>query len=848
MRSCTDVPPGPLLARYKMACIWPLASSVLLNLLAFAAAARRGLPATGTCLADCHGTDCSQRLLNHTVSVDDPTLTRRSCWAGCGASGYALAGVEAGHGCFCAHALAWSVSPLPASQCCTPCAGNGSEFCGARFRVEVLVTDQPLPSSGQTSGCPLPPAEQHPIDPRHIANGTVMLRSGYLDQPYCVVLPPRSSSVMGQQHWQQQQQHRRRQPRWVCTVTGSTGGEGSHGEHVQSLWSDDAGRHWSQAVTVEPPPLNARVANAYSTIVLGPAGRVYVIYNMNVNNVTKFPTGKAIGRTDCQGQFVMRWSEDGGETFSAERLVVPYRLTSVDSHNDFGGTTKEMWTVDQTKVRGGVAYFAFTKIEHYLLAPPEELWVLASPNILTEQDPRKVTWSLRPSGDHGLAPPFHNVSDETTVIEEAHVVPLNQSGGFYMIGRTTMGYVAAAWTLNADADEWGPTRYAQYWDPASNLSTAAGNRLLVPLQDSASAFGGGATVKGAGLKNPRGPITTRMLLEGSQYCAAGTHLLLYYNNLGKDYSPTSRNPYWLAAGLEAGGQILWSQPEISIYDRLRATAPGYPDIIQDPLEPGRVVITETEKHTARLHVIPTGILSALCTQLEVNTTAEAGGGAHRLLVEHAETTTVVATPDFGRLDGHTPRLGAGLTVAVVLTTGPTLPMTGRPDTSSSGAAAQTTQTLVDSRNATDRSGILVEIDPSTGVASFLISDGARNESLSTDRVCSQALSWPGSHFLGFVVDAGPLIIRVLVDGVLCDGGGTSPRGWAWFKNAAGLGSVRGAASMQIGNGERSEMVTAAATRHMKLDVVQLYTRALMTSELVGNARAALERGVKNVIR
>ena len=511
-------------------------------------AAASDWPPIGSCLADCHGTDCSKRLLNHTVSVNDLELTREKCWSGCGKAGYLMAGLEAGHGCFCAMALAWSSPLLPSSQCCTPCSGNSSEFCGARFRVQVFLTKEPLPP--QEAGCPLPPAKQHPIDPRHIANGTIMLRAGYLDQPYCVVLQSQ---------------------RWVCTITGSTGGEGSHGEHVQSLWSEDGGRSWSHAVTVEPPPLNTVVANAYSTIVAGPGGRVYVIFGMNVGNVTSFPSGKTIGRTDCQGEFVMRWSDDGGQTFSLERLIVPYRLTPVDKNNDFKGSTKEMWTVDQTKTRSGVAYFAFTKIEHYLLAPPEELWVLASPNILTELDPHKVTWNLLPNGDHGVPPPFHNVSDENTVVEEAHIVPLHLSTGFYMIGRTTQGYLAAAWTADSDAKAgWQPTRYAQYWDPTVLFGNpTAGKRPLVPLGRSASAFR-----TGAGLKNPRGPITTKMLAFGPH---AGTHLLLFYNNNGKGYSPSTRNPYWLSAGRETeNATILWSQPEIVVYDRIRTTAPGYP--------------------------------------------------------------------------------------------------------------------------------------------------------------------------------------------------------------------------------------------------------------------------------
>ena len=66
-----------------------------------------------------------------------------------------------------------------------------------------------------------------------------MLTKGYLDQPYCIVLP-----------------HTKR---WVCTITGSAGGEGSASEHVQTLYSDDSGLSWSVPVSVEPSPLNTEV-------------------------------------------------------------------------------------------------------------------------------------------------------------------------------------------------------------------------------------------------------------------------------------------------------------------------------------------------------------------------------------------------------------------------------------------------------------------------------------------------------------------------------------------------------------------------------------------------------------
>ena len=76
---------------------------------------------------------------------------------------------------------------------------------------------------------------------------------------------------------------------------------------------------------------------------------------------------------------------------------------------------------------------------------------------------------------------------------------------------------------------------------------------------------------------------------------------------------------------QAQHQLLWAQPEIILYDTLRDTHPGYPDIIQDPTDARRIVITETQKTIARLHEIPHGILKALETQHSVRTLAPASG-------------------------------------------------------------------------------------------------------------------------------------------------------------------------------------------------------------------------------
>lgn len=76
---------------------------------------------------------------------------------------------------------------------------------------------------------------------------------------------------------------------------------------------------------------------------------------------------------------------------------------------------------------------------------------------------------------------------------------------------------------------------------------------------------------------------------------------------------------------QAQHQLLWAQPEIVLYDTLRDTHPGYPDILQDPTDAGRIVITETQKTVARLHEIPHSILQALETQHSVRTLAPASG-------------------------------------------------------------------------------------------------------------------------------------------------------------------------------------------------------------------------------
>merc|ERR1719498_534803 len=78
-----------------------------------------------------------------------------------------------------------------------------------------------------------------------------------------------------------------------------------------------------------------------------------------------------------------------------------------------------MWTVDHIKPFGAHgAIFAFTKIGKYVQNPPEEVFFMHSPNLLSEQNVSKVIWELLPRGDHGIrAPSVYGWNSTTTVME-----------------------------------------------------------------------------------------------------------------------------------------------------------------------------------------------------------------------------------------------------------------------------------------------------------------------------------------------------------------------------------------------------------------------------------------------
>lgn len=595
-------------------------------------------------------------------------------------------------------------------------------------------------------------------DWRSLSNGRLILEDAYLDQTNLalVKLPSNNST------------------RWILTLTRNTEGEGSRGENVIVMYSDDHGVTFSSPARLEP---NTTLTNAYSSIVVTNYTRVYVSYNMNVHNVSTFPDGKSFVRDDTLGEYVMRWSDDCGETWSPERLQMPLRTTEIDANNaPFKGSVKMFWNVDQYKTRGGAAYIGFTKVGTYGYLPPEEGFLWYSPNLLTERNTSAIQWEEYPTGEHGFQVPGGNREEDS--IEEIHVVPLmtqQSGGGVFAVFRTSLGRLGCTATKDATgATGWVPTTFASFWDETPS-----------------------AKAVNATLRNPRGPITLKRL---QLPFAQGRYLLLWYNNGNTGYN--NRNPYWLSSGVETReGDVRFSQPEIVLYDFMdqAANRVGYPDFVEDPVT-SAVYIVETNKSMARVHPLPTEFVQMLLFQDSLRTVAVRG----LVLTFHAsDIGKVFPTPPLSVSDGWS--------VEIFLD--------HIPHTQNS------TATILDTKS------MLISVAGSGALRLVLNADSGYQFVWTMDTTCASLLNiTPGKafHVVAIIVDAAAHIVLSMVDGFLCDGGEERASGWAWlpadlstFVNTTNA-TFRWATDLDSVQGGR------------------WYDRALAVTEAVGNYRGSVE--------
>lgn len=273
--------------------------------------------------------------------------------------------------------------------------------------------------------------------------------------------------------------------------------------------------------------------------------------------------------------------------------------------------------------------------------------------------------------------------------------------------------------------------------------------------------------------------------------AGGKYLFWFHNNGTKDFK--GRNPVWITGGIEKDGTIHWSEPEILLYDDdPTILGMSYPDLIE---QDGKFWVTETQKTIARVHPVDRTLLEGMWNQRQNKEVAKAG--LVLSLEGDALRAKEVTMPRLPTLAGH----GFSLDFRVRL------------DDLSPG------QALLDWRNATGKGGV-VKTTPEQTIA-IELSDGK----VKSAWYCDPGLLKSGhTHHVTIIVDGGPRIITLLVDGNLCDGGAHRTYGWSRFDEA--LDDV---------NGGRLQLAPALKGQ---LLLLRIYDRYLRTSEAVGNWNAS----------
>ncbi len=421
-------------------------------------------------------------------------------------------------------------------------------------------------------------------DWRNLDNAvSIIPDEGYCDQPYAVI---------------------NKNGEWVVVMTTGGGREGDAGQHIVSVISKDRGLTWSSHYDIEP---STGPEASWVTPIIIPSGRIYVFYTYNADNMREVLNSKGvpIKRVDTMGKMMMKYSDDGGYSWSENRYEVPVRNFEIDDNNIYKGKVLFFWTVAVPIIHDNAVYLPLAKVGNFGEGFMESGSgaIVRSSNILTEKDPAKIIWETLPDGNKGLLPP------EGLVADEHNIVSLSD-GSLFCVYRTNMGHNVQTYSTD-NGHAWTTPEWATY---------TPGGKLM---------------------KQPR-------CFNKVYKFKNGKYVLFFHNNSSRNYSNHpigNRNPTWLSGGVEKNGKIYWSQPEVFLYDMDYANGISYPDWIEDK---GEYYFTETQKTIARIHKIPGDYLEMLWNQAE-NKVLTTNGLALEVKGKDSEAGNTFKMPALGKL-------------------------------------------------------------------------------------------------------------------------------------------------------------------------------------------------------
>jgi hypothetical protein len=470
---------------------------------------------------------------------------------------------------------------------------------------------------------------------------------------------------------------------------------------------------------------------------------------------------------DSLGHYVFKYTDDHGRTWSNERYDVPVREFECDRNNADKGKLRYFWNVGKPFIHENAAYVSLHKVGGFGRGffTSSEGVLLKSKNILTENEPDKLEWETLPDGDIGLRTPPGGGR-----ISEEHSYCVLSDGSFYCVYRSVDGHPVCTYSRDG-GHTWSVPKYETF---------AVGHKM----------------------KHPR---AANFVWK----CQNGKFLYWFHNHGGTWYD--DRNPVWLCGGVEAdsaeGKVILWTQPEIVIYDDDTYVRMSYPDLVE---ESGKYYLTETQKDVARTHEVPAELLEKLWDQFEIKEIAKRGLVLDvKAGIEESDGIREISMPqlpEFTVRDNDSGEYGT-----LDLRSGFTLDMWVEL------SALESDQILLDNRKE-DGQGLFVSATKQ-GVLEISLHDGRTENRWTSDLGMMEKGKL---QHIAVVVDGGPKLIMFYIDGILNDGGKHRQFGWGRFN--PNFHGVNGTDRAKVGS------------NGAKVRAIKLYDAALTTTEIIGNYR------------